>query len=653
MTSWNPRANDVFLKALEMRSEQERQPFLNDACAGDAALRADVEALLEASARAGRFLESPAPGLVATIDQHRPIEGPGTVVDGYKLLEQIGEGGFAFVYIAEQMEPVRRKVAFKVLKPGMDTRQVIARFEAERQALALMRHPNIAHLYDGGETPMGRPYFVMELVDDGVPITDFCDGSLLNLEDRLELFAHVCQAVEHAHGEGIVHRDIKPSNVLVTTHDGPPAVKVIDFGIAKAMEGQLTGKTVFTNFALVGTPLYMSPEQAGRGGLGVDKRSDIYSLGVLLYELLTGTTPFDKDRFSTAGYDEMRRIIREEEPPKPSARLRSLGQAATSVSQRRQSDPQRLSQLISGKLDCIVMKAIEKERNRRYQTASSFAADVDHYLQNESVQAFPPPTANPTLLDASENSVAAEGLQLFGFGERSTAFNALLRCQKTLKADKARVICFTIHTLEEVFIELLNLGVRNLEIFMGTREMARRLNSPRQVELFERSWATGISDLYRYIDKGWLTIRYYDCPPSFTGIALGESAYWINDYVWAPTLLWLNDNAPALYESHWESVNVMRRPVTDDYTINGVDMPSMLAARRYDGSEGKAFTALSRKFEFIWKTYEHDMGRPPESGQQKYKPFEEMELLQARLMEEERLKAWNSRATPSKDSVTR
>ena len=340
--------------------------FLAQACAGNGELRRDIERLLRAHERAGNFLQGNPRS--ATID-HPVGEGPGTVFGPYKLLEQIGEGGFGVVFMAEQQQPVRRKVALKVLKPGMDTRQVIARFEAERQALALMDHPNIARVFDGGETPTGRPYFVMELVR-GIPITDFCDQNHLTIRERLELFVNVCQAVQHAHQKGIIHRDIKPSNVLVTLHDGTPVVKVIDFGIAKATGQQLTDKTLFTNFAqLIGTPLYMSPEQAALSGLDVDTRSDIYSLGVLLYELLTGTTPFDKDRLETAGYDEIRRIIREEEPPKPSTRMSTLGQAATTHRHNRKSDPKRLSQLFRGELDWIVMKALEKDRNRRYETA--------------------------------------------------------------------------------------------------------------------------------------------------------------------------------------------------------------------------------------------------------------------------------------------
>jgi eukaryotic-like serine/threonine-protein kinase len=379
----------ILAAAVEIGSDAQRREFIERECAGNADLKRRVEEMVDNHFRAGSFLESPAGGAQPTID-HPVSEGPGTLIGPYKLLEQIGEGGFGVVFMAEQTEPVRRKVALKVLKPGMDTRQVIARFEAERQALAIMDHPNIARVLDVGATAIGRPYFAMELVR-GVPVAKFCDDKRLNTRERLELFLAVCRAVQHAHQKGIIHRDLKPSNVLVTLHDGMPVPKVIDFGIAKALGQQLTNKTLFTGFAqMIGTPLYMSPEQAELSGLDVDTRTDIYSLGVLLYELLTGTTPLDKERVSKVGYDELRRIIREEEPPPPSTRISTLGLAADTVSTNRQSDPRKLSQQVRGELDWLVMKCLEKDRNRRYETVSALATDVQRYLRDEPVQACPP-----------------------------------------------------------------------------------------------------------------------------------------------------------------------------------------------------------------------------------------------------------------------
>jgi tetratricopeptide (TPR) repeat protein/tRNA A-37 threonylcarbamoyl transferase component Bud32 len=313
------------------------------------------------------------------------------VIGPYKLLEQIGEGGCGVVYMAEQQHPVRRRVALKVIKPGLDSRQVIARFEAERQALALMEHENVAKVFDAGATESGRPYFVMELVH-GVSITEYCDRNRLPAHERIALFVQVCRAVQHAHTKGVIHRDIKPTNVLVTLHEGVAVPKVIDFGVAKATGPALTEKTVFTQFAtMVGTPLYMSPEQAELTGIDVDTRTDVYSLGVLLYELLTGTTPLDKERLKAAAFDEMRRILREEDPPRPSIRISTMAEQARSVTAaQRRSDPRRLGLLVRGDLDWIVMKALEKDRNRRYETASGFATDLERYLADEPVLACPP-----------------------------------------------------------------------------------------------------------------------------------------------------------------------------------------------------------------------------------------------------------------------
>src|SRR5579859_725903 len=394
----------VFGAALELPADQ-RGAYLDQACAGDADLRQQVEALLRVHDEAGNFFDKLAPvsrptsadgAMSGSSDAVHlpgvPVEKTGDRIGRYKLLQQIGEGGCGVVYMAEQEEPVYRRVALKVIKLGMDTKSVIARFEAERQALALMDHPNIARVLDAGATDIGRPYFVMELVR-GIKITDYCDQNNLSTRNRLELFVQVCQAIQHAHQKGIIHRDIEPSNVLVADHDGVPVPRIIDFGIAKVTTDQrLTNKTLFTAFEqFIGTPAYMSPEQAKLSGLDIDTRSDIYSLGVLLYELLTGKTPFESRRLLEAGLDEIRRIIREEEPVRPSTRLHTLDAAEqTTVAKHRQSDPPKLVHLIRGDLDWIVMKALEKDRARRYETANGLAADVRRHLDNEPVEAGPP-----------------------------------------------------------------------------------------------------------------------------------------------------------------------------------------------------------------------------------------------------------------------
>jgi serine/threonine protein kinase/WD40 repeat protein len=391
------REETIFERAREIASAEERAAYLAGACGQDAALRERIESMLRDDQAAQEFFDTarpqsgapPAAGPTIRIDL--PAEQLGTMIGRYKLREKIGEGGCGVVYVAEQEEPVRRRVALKIIKLGMDTRSVVARFEAERQALAMMDHPNIAKVIDAGTTDTGRPYFVMELVR-GVKLTDYCDQHGLTVAARLDLFVKICRAVQHAHQKGIIHRDLKPSNILVTLHDGVPVPKIIDFGIAKATEGRLTDLTVYTQLhQFIGTPAYMSPEQAEMSGLDIDTRSDIYSLGVLLYELLTSRTPFDPDELLRAGLDEVRRKIREDEPLRPSTRLSTMLNAdLTTVARHHAAEPPNLINLLRGDLDWIVMKALEKDRTRRYETANGMAMDVERFLGNEPVLARPP-----------------------------------------------------------------------------------------------------------------------------------------------------------------------------------------------------------------------------------------------------------------------
>ena len=391
----SPTEEALFEAAARLSTAAQRSAFLDEACKGNHGLRERLEELIVAHLETNgvrglerRPLDAAAPTLLDAPDQS---EGVGEMIGRYKLLEKIGEGGFGVVYMADQTEPVVRRVALKVIKLGMDTKEVIARFEAERQALAMMDDPNIAKVLDVGSTESGRPYFVMELVK-GIPITQFCNERQLDTRQRLDLFLDVCSAVQHAHQKGVIHRDLKPSNILVTLHGDKAVPKVIDFGIAKATQQPLTEKTLFTRFDhFVGTPVYMSPEQAALSGLDIDTRSDIYALGVLLYELIAGKPPFDAKSLLSAGYDEMRRIIREEEPPKPSARLSTLaGDERTTIAKQHHAEPDKLGKLVRGDLDWIVMKAMEKDRARRYETANAVAQDIQRHLRNEPVVAAAP-----------------------------------------------------------------------------------------------------------------------------------------------------------------------------------------------------------------------------------------------------------------------
>ncbi len=450
-----PESNEkaIFIAAIDHEAGAERAEYLDSACGGNEDLRRRVEALLAAYARADDVLgppreqsvkplatpmpEAPLPVVSVTADLASTAEPDILIAGRYKLVEKIGEGGMGEVWVAKQSEPVKRKVALKLIKTGMDSRAVLARFEQERQALAMMDHPNIARVLDGGITPSGQPFFVMELVN-GLALTKFCDEARLAPKERLELFVSICQAVQHAHQKGIVHRDLKPANILVTIIDGKPVPKVIDFGVAKATGGKLTDESMSTQFgAMIGTLEYMSPEQAGFSGVDVDTRADIYSLGVILYELLTGLRPIDAKRLKNAALTEMIRIIREVEPSKPSTRL-STDESFPSMAALRQTEPRKLMAMLRGELDCLVMKCLEKHRDRRYDTASGLARDIQRYLANEPVEARPPSASYrlSKFLRRNKGPVVAAALVLLTLlaGIAGTTFGLIRAEQRRVEA---------------------------------------------------------------------------------------------------------------------------------------------------------------------------------------------------------------------------
>jgi serine/threonine protein kinase/WD40 repeat protein len=462
---------------------------------GDPDLRRCVEKLLAAQPRVGEFLQAPADGLPAaanadTVD-HPADERPGTILGPYKLLHEIGEGGMGTVWMAEQTHPVKRRVALKVIKAGMDSRQVLARFEAERQALALMDHPNIAKVLDAGATDAGRPYFVMELVK-GQPVTEFCDKNRLTTQERLELFVAVCNAIQHAHQKGVIHRDVKPSNVLIALYDGKPVPKVIDFGVAKAVGDPLTDRTLFTRHGqVVGTFEYMSPEQANLDQLDIDTRSDVYALGALLYELLTGTTPLDKDRLRQAGFAEVLRLIREEEPPKPSTRLTSTPGLLATAAAHRKTDSQKLPRAVRGELDWIVMKALDKDRNRRFPTANGLAADVERFLKGEPVQACPPTLGYRFRKYARKNNVAFT----IGAAVAATLMIGIIATSwQAIRAWGAEQVALTSAAAEAeqraVAVREQQKAQHEADAARAARDQFRRSHYALQMNALQRAWAS-------------------------------------------------------------------------------------------------------------------------------------------------------------------
>ncbi|MCM2373763.1 serine/threonine protein kinase [Aporhodopirellula aestuarii] len=511
----------IFFEAIDLNDPHERRAYLDQACGGDAELRASVDALLQAHEAPDHALDRP-PVEVPKIDFPHHI---GSKIGPYRLMEQIGEGGFGLVFVAQQEHPVRRKVALKIVKPGTGTKEVLARFEAERQAVAMMDHPNIAKVFDAGVTDDGRPYFVMELVR-GVPISEFADAHQMPIRDRLELFKNVCTAVHHAHQKGVIHRDIKPSNVMVTLHDDRPVVKVIDFGVAKAIGQSLTDKTIYTRFfSMIGTPLYMSPEQAEMSGLDVDTRSDIYSLGVLLYQLLVGETPFDRERLDSAGLDEMRRIIREEDPPRPSQRLTTLNARMTTVSNARRLDVKRLTSTLRGDLDWIVMKALEKDRNRRYDSAAAMANDISRHLTEQPIQARPPTLSYQLLKFARRQRVAIATFSLVALAMMIGTGASIWQMR----------VAYHERDLKEVALREATQAKRDVERFAAVVTEANSLVASAQTHAGSGRWKAAMDDYDRAIELQ----RNYDLPwigraQFFTRLNMWEEA--ANDYAHALSL---------------------------------------------------------------------------------------------------------------------
>jgi WD40 repeat protein/serine/threonine protein kinase len=527
-------AEAIFFAALEIASAEERAAYVNAACGEDTDLRRRVDRLLAAHPQVGSFLEEPAQAPRATEAQASPSpepgvadsvsEGPGTMIGPYKLLQQLGEGGMGVVFMAEQIKPVQRKVALKIIRPGMDSRQVFARFEAERQALAVMDHPNIAKVFDAGRTETGRPYFVMELVK-GKPITQYCDDRRLTPRERLDLFIAVCQAVQHAHQKGIIHRDLKPSNVLIALYDGKPVPKVIDFGVAKAVGPKLTERTLFTEFGqIVGTLEYMSPEQAELNQLDIDTRSDIYSLGVLLYELLTGTTPLEKKRLKELAVLELLRLIREVEPPRPSTRL-STTDELPSVAANRSLEPKKLSGLVRGELDWIVMKALEKDRNRRYETANSLALDLQRYLHDEPVEACPPSAGYRLRKFARKNrvmlSTAAAFVALLVVAAGVSTWLAVVAKRAETVAEEKRQAAEAAQKLASAertrATQKAEEAVANAKIADGNAAQARANLYVAHMNLAQAAWESGhvarvleLLDLYRKPQPGQQDLRGWE-----------------------------------------------------------------------------------------------------------------------------------------------
>jgi non-specific serine/threonine protein kinase/serine/threonine-protein kinase len=597
------RAREIFVAAAAL-PEKERQNYLKEACGTEIELRAEVEELLHFhDAATGDRSQVPTPlqNVASPLEVLQSI-GP------YRILQKIGAGGMGEVYEAEQEKPLRRRVALKVIKWGMDTKQVVARFESERQALALMDHPNVARVFDAGATGQGRPFFVMEFVK-GVPITEYCDARQLKPSERIELFIQVCRGVQHAHQRGIIHRDLKPSNILVTDQDGMATPKIIDFGVAKATSQRLTEQTVFTELGQwIGTPEYMSPEQAGMIGFDIDTRTDVYSLGVVLYELLVGVQPFAADELRSSGFDEMRRKIREEDPPRPSTRVSTVGKSSPEAAERLQTDPSTLARMLRGDLDCIVMMALEKDRNRRYGSPSEFAADLERHLTDQPVLASPPSTRYRVQKFIRRNRLAviAGGLIALAVsaGVLGTAVGLVRARRQAESARRATDVMVSMY--RDLNPRLIQGGVSN-PVTMLERAEERIETELADEPLVQARLLTTVGDVYKEMGLLPRARPLFERSAEIRRIHLGEDHL---DY--AMSISFLGDLLSQIGEFasarrlHEQALEVRRKALGPDHQTVGWSLRSLGHIQRSMGNYDAARSCFQQSVEVLERSVGKD-----------------------------------------------